>query len=162
MNIIGKATFLLVGAAAGAVYLYGMPAVERAVAGGLPKPPPPACETRGVGSVSLRDIRTVMAYVRAHPVPHRHGMIAGIVTGDYCAGPGGSWAQILDRSWRGIGHPLNAPTVWCGKGNRPCSVPDFNDIGAYEYVPRSGIVRQPGDVQVITLHAVPAAIAGGA
>lgn len=160
MNGTSKAAFLLAGAAAGAVYMFGMPAVEHAVAGGL-RPPAPACATRGVGNISLADIREAVAYVRAHPVPHRHGMIAGIVTADYCAGR--DWAQILVTPKKGA-----LPTIWCGtdlstgKSYGPCSVPDFNDIGAYEYAPRSGGVRRPSDIQVITPHAVPVSVAEGA
>lgn len=101
--------------------------------------------------------RAAVAYVRAHPVPHRRHMVAGIAVSEYSDPGTGNWSQtVITASGRSLtvscGNP--ATQVRCSWDGPDPYLAGTGVLGSYEYVRADGTASRPGSIRVIKKEAV--------
>jgi hypothetical protein len=102
-------------------------------------------------------LKLALSYMRRHPVPHRHGMTAGVVVSDYASGTIWSVTWTLTIALPS-GPPVTVPCV-NGQVKRTCpwlAGPDVlggaaspNPVGVYLYFRSDGVIAKHGDTHVI-------------
>lgn len=116
----------------------------------------------GTGSANERAdaaayAHAAVAYIRAHPVPHRRHMVAGIAVSEYSDPGTGNWSQtVVTASGRSLtvscGNP--ATQVRCSWDGPDPYLAGTGVLGSYEYVRADGTASRPGSIRVIKKEAV--------
>jgi hypothetical protein len=125
--------------------------------------PRPSSVSKAAGpSYTPVSTSAALAYVQAHPVAPRTGMVAGVFLNEGATdvppgnNPTGTVLTVTVVTASG-----NKVTATCGNvaANEGCAVPDAGRIsgavGSYIWIPADGQITSADDIQLITGNAVP-------